>query len=130
MFSYKKPGSDREAIKSLPTRTCAVPLFLTSGLIETALFGRYSEGMIRSMSNLTIKIEGLPERVQRLADAIEQALPGKMIWVQSAETTRHDTIKIEGIELELITRVPSQARTEAPKAPSSPQPADTLPPAR
>lgn len=58
------------------------------------------------MSNLAIKIEGLPERVQGMADAIEAAFPGRMVWVQSTETSRRDTIKIEGIELALITKLP------------------------
>jgi hypothetical protein len=51
------------------------------------------------MSELSIKIEGYPERVQRIADAIENIYPDMLVWVMSDEETGATTVKIEGYEM-------------------------------
>ena len=51
------------------------------------------------MSDLSIKLEGYPENVQRIADVIDAAFPGLLVWVQSAEPSGNITIKIEGYEI-------------------------------
>ncbi|RYF13884.1 MAG: hypothetical protein EOO77_14930 [Oxalobacteraceae bacterium] len=50
------------------------------------------------MSELFITLEGYPENVQRIADAIEYVFPGLIAWVQSEDCTESVTIKIEGYE--------------------------------
>lgn len=51
------------------------------------------------MYESVIKLEGLPENVQHIADIIDDALPGKFVWVQSGEDASVVTIKIEGFEM-------------------------------
>ncbi len=52
------------------------------------------------MSELSIKLEGFPEKVQRIADALDEAFPGMVAWVQSQDDVADDvTIKIEGYEV-------------------------------
>ncbi len=60
------------------------------------------------MSELSIILEGLPEKVQRIADAIEDAFPDLVAWVQSDDETGDITIKIEGYE---VPRMPVLAIT-------------------
>ena len=50
------------------------------------------------MSDLAITLQGYPEKVQQLADALEDAFPGLIIWVQSLDETDGAVIKIEGFE--------------------------------
>lgn len=58
------------------------------------------------MSELSIKLEGFPEKVQRIADALEEVFPGMVAWVQSADDDADGiTIKIEGYE---VPRMPMQ----------------------
>lgn len=58
------------------------------------------------MSDLSIKLQGYPENVQRIADVIDAAFPGLLVWVQSAEPAGNITIKIEGYE---IPKMPAHA---------------------
>ncbi len=58
------------------------------------------------MSGLSIKLEGFPEKVQRVADVLEEAFPGIFVWVQSQELTDGIMIKIDGYEM---PTVPTQA---------------------
>ena len=51
------------------------------------------------MSELFIVLEGLTEQVQQLADVIEEAFPGSIIWVQSEDETADIAIKIQGDEV-------------------------------
>ena len=50
------------------------------------------------MSQLSIKLEGYPEKVQRIADALDDAFPGTVAWSLSEDLTNGTTIKIEGLE--------------------------------
>ena len=54
------------------------------------------------MSELSIKLEGYPEKVQRVADAIDAAFPDLMAWVSCSEDTDSISIKIEGYELPVM----------------------------
>jgi len=63
------------------------------------------------MSDLSIKLEGYPEKVQRIADVLEKSFPGMLIWVLSEDTTDGIRIAIEGFEL------PTQAK-QAPPLPN------------
>jgi len=58
------------------------------------------------MSELSIKLEGFPEKVQRIADVLEEAFPDMFIWVQSQELTDGISIKIDGYEMPAM---PTQA---------------------
>lgn len=51
------------------------------------------------MYESVIKLEGLPENVQHIADIIDEALPGKFVWVQSGDNLSIITIRIEGFEM-------------------------------
>lgn len=51
------------------------------------------------MYESVIKLEGLPENVQHIADIIDSALPGKFVWVQSGDDVSVVTIRIEGFEM-------------------------------
>jgi hypothetical protein len=51
------------------------------------------------MSDLSIRIEGLPETVQRIADALDEAFPGQIAWTQTADYGKEITIAIEGFEM-------------------------------
>ncbi len=53
---------------------------------------------LRIMSELSIRLEGFPEKVQRVADAIEDSFPGLISWVQGFDATGDLTIIIEGFE--------------------------------
>ena len=50
------------------------------------------------MSLLAIRLEGYPEKVQRIADAVDDAFPGMVAWDQSENLPDGATIRIEGIE--------------------------------
>ncbi len=50
------------------------------------------------MSELSIQLEGFPEKVQRIADALEEAFPGMVVWVQSEGVPDGNAVKIEGYE--------------------------------
>ncbi len=50
------------------------------------------------MCELSIKLEGFPEKIQRIADAIEDAFPGLIAWTPSDEVAETATIRIEGVE--------------------------------
>ena len=52
-----------------------------------------------SLSNLSIKLEGYPEKVQQIANVIDEALPGLIVWAQAADYGGVFTIKIEGYEV-------------------------------
>ena len=56
------------------------------------------------MSDLSIKLEDYPENVQQIADVIDAAFPGLLVWVQSAEPIVGITIKIEGYK---VPRMPT-----------------------
>jgi len=60
------------------------------------------------MSGLCIKLEGYPEEVQRVADALEKSFPGMLVWVLSDDTTDGIRIAVEGFEL------PTQAKRAPP----------------
>lgn len=51
------------------------------------------------MSGLYIQLEGYPEKIQLIADALEEAFPGLIDWVSSGHNTGSTTIKIEGYEI-------------------------------
>ena len=51
------------------------------------------------MSELSIKLEGFPEKVQRIADALENTFPGMFEWVLSPDAKCDVTIQIEGFEV-------------------------------
>lgn len=51
-----------------------------------------------SLSDLSIKLEELPEKVQQIADVIDEAFPGLIVWVQATDGIGDVTIKIEGYE--------------------------------
>ena len=53
------------------------------------------------MTGLLITVEGFPEKVQRVADAIEDAFPGTFAWVSSLDCRGATVIKIEGREYPL-----------------------------
>ncbi len=55
------------------------------------------------MSKLSIKLEGYPEKVQRIADALEDTFPGLICWVQTFDRCKDVTIAIEGYENPSIT---------------------------
>jgi hypothetical protein len=48
------------------------------------------------MSELYIKLEGYPEKVQRAADAIEAAFPELISWIQARGASQEITIAIKG----------------------------------
>ena len=50
------------------------------------------------MCGLSIKLEGFPEQVQRIADVLDEAFPGMMVWVQADDDTDGIAVKIEGFE--------------------------------
>ena len=54
------------------------------------------------MPELSIKLEGYPEKVQRVADAIDAAFPDLMAWISCPEDTDGVSIKIEGYELPVM----------------------------
>jgi TolB-like protein len=60
------------------------------------------------MSQLSIRLEGYPEKVQRIADALDAAFPGMVDWDLSENLTEGTTIKIEGVEKPAM---PVQAQT-------------------
>ena len=51
------------------------------------------------MSGVSIKLEGFPEDIQRIADVLEEAFPGMMTWVLSEDFADNGTIRIEGYEI-------------------------------
>ncbi|MDT7953574.1 MAG: hypothetical protein RQ966_18905 [Acetobacteraceae bacterium] len=51
------------------------------------------------MSELSITLEGLPEKVQLVADTIDTALPGMMAWDLPDDSPRGITVRIEGLEV-------------------------------
>ncbi len=51
------------------------------------------------MYELVIKLEGLPESVQHIADIIDDALPDRFVWVQSGDDVSIATIKIKGFAM-------------------------------
>ena len=50
------------------------------------------------MSQLSIRLEGYPEKVQRIADTLDSAFPDMLAWEPSEDPTDGATIKIEGLE--------------------------------
>jgi len=54
------------------------------------------------MPELAIKLEGYPEKVQRVADAIDAAFPDLMAWISCPEDTDGISIRIEGYELPIM----------------------------
>ena len=54
------------------------------------------------MPDLSIKLEGYPEKVQRVADAIDAAFPDLMAWISCPEDTDGISIRIEGYELPVM----------------------------
>ena len=50
------------------------------------------------MSQLSIRLEGYPEKVQLIADALDDAFPGMVAWDVSEDLTDGITVKIEGLE--------------------------------
>ncbi len=49
------------------------------------------------ISDVQIVLQGLPERVQRIADAIESALPGNVDWQVFADQRGPAEIRLEGV---------------------------------
>lgn len=45
---------------------------------------------------ISIKIRGLPEHVQRIADALEIALPGTMEWDSYAQSKASSFVELSG----------------------------------
>lgn len=62
------------------------------------------------MSELCIKVEGYPEKAQRIADAIDEALPGMLAWALSQDSTDDVVTKLEGYEVPSMPRRMSQLR--------------------
>ncbi len=54
---------------------------------------------LSAMSELSIRLEGFPEEVLRIADVLEEAFPGLLAWVQSRDVPVDATIKIEGYKV-------------------------------
>ncbi|RYF13315.1 MAG: hypothetical protein EOO77_15735 [Oxalobacteraceae bacterium] len=54
------------------------------------------------MHELAIKLEGYPEKVQRVADAIDAAFPDLMAWISCPEDTDGISIIIQGYELPVM----------------------------
>ena len=54
------------------------------------------------MAELSIKLEGYPEKVQRVADAIDAAFPDLMVWTSCPEDTDGISIGIQGYELPVM----------------------------
>ena len=54
------------------------------------------------MPELSISLEGYPEKVQRVADAIDAAFPDLMAWISCPEDTDGISIKIQGYELPVM----------------------------
>ena len=51
-----------------------------------------------AMSQLSIRLEGYPEKVQRIADTLDSAFPDMLAWEPSEDPADGATIKIEGLE--------------------------------
>ena len=49
-------------------------------------------------SGMRVVLEGLPERVQEIADALDCAFPGLLTWLQWAEPDRDHRIHLEGVK--------------------------------
>ena len=47
-------------------------------------------------SKIHVVLEGLPERVQEIADVLDRAFPAVMNWRRSAEHGRDHTVRLEG----------------------------------
>ena len=54
------------------------------------------------MPELSIKLEGYPEKVQRIADTIDAAFPDLLAWILCPEDTDGISIKIQGYELPVM----------------------------
>ena len=51
------------------------------------------------MSEFSVKLHGYPEKVQLIADALEEAFPGTFAWTQSEDEADGIAIKIDGYEI-------------------------------
>lgn len=71
------------------------------------------------MSDLSIKLEGFPEKVQRIADVLEEAFPGRMTWVQSQDVT----IKVEGYKVPVMPMRASRCKLSKYPGETAPSPA-------
>ena len=49
------------------------------------------------ISGVRILLEGLPEQVQRVADALDEALPGRVVWSEVALPGLGNIVGLEGI---------------------------------
>ena len=55
-------------------------------------------GVCAVASGMRVVLEGLPERVQETADALDHAFPGLLTWHQWAEPGRDHIIRLEGVK--------------------------------
>ncbi len=60
------------------------------------------------LSGVKITLEGRPDVVQRMADALETAFPGDMIWLDVAQTVGVETVAIEGYGQRDARRAPAR----------------------
>ena len=72
------------------------------------------------MSQLSIRLEGYPEKVQRIADTLDDAFPDMLAWEPSEDTTEGATIKIEGLEKPLMPVQALQTKSQLQAATSDP----------
>ena len=58
------------------------------------------------ISGVSIILVGLPEKVQRVADALDQVLPGGVVWRDIAEAGDNDVITLTGVSVPLLDGMP------------------------
>ena len=49
------------------------------------------------IESIRIKVEGLPEEIQRIADALEVFFPGALSWLEEVKTSEGNFLTVSGV---------------------------------
>lgn len=60
------------------------------------------------IENIRVIVEGLPEEVQRMADALEASFPGALSWHDQGETSGSNFISVSGVGMPWFARAQGQ----------------------